>query len=748
MTDQTTLPAFLSNKWMPLIPLVVIFSVCGGIYAQATPILEASDELWHFGMVDFIADNGRLPVQDPDVETLYRQEGSQPPLYYGLAALIVGGVDRGDFEAIAKQANPHALVGVPGAVGNKNMLLHDRLNPARVGTVQAVMMLRWFSIGLGVITVSGLYAAGLSMGGRGYALLAAGIAAFNPMFLFITASVNNDNLVTALNSLVIWQLMVMGWQGFGWRRSVFIAVVTALASLSKLSGNVLYPVIGLAGLYVYWQTRDRRGLITLGVMIVVAWGSIAGWWYWRNIQLYGELFGTAMMVEVAGRRLEPFTIRTLITEFEGFRVSYWGLFGGVNVLTFRWFYWLADALVIAAVIGLFGIMANVAKYPLRSIRRYRRVFGVTDALNLYWLYGAGISVVLFVTALLSVIAWTAQTYASQGRLLFPFIAANSLLLASGLRYLMKRYRPGAAGAVLVGVMAVIALVIPFTSIRQAYMPPPTVTELPERARPVYARFDQVALVGYELDDQRYETGDVLPVTVYWEVLAAADRDLSAYLVAVDPAGNPVGKVDTYPGGGTLRTSTWEAGAIYADTYAVPIDPRTGGHFDLRLQVGWWHYPTEQIVIATDSDDLLLESVMLDAGGFASRVVPNLSRFVGVSGARFGNQIELIGYRQRTVDRVELAWRVLDPPEGEHRVFLHVIAGGELVGQADAAPALSVEYWERHDLFVTTHDLQFERPLELGRYQLLAGWYNPDDRARLPLRDDRDNAYAVGTFTIP
>ena len=70
----------------PLRFLLGAFVVLSLIYAWTTPIFEASDELWHFGVIQHIANTGELPVQVPGVETPWEQEGSQPPLYYFLVA--------------------------------------------------------------------------------------------------------------------------------------------------------------------------------------------------------------------------------------------------------------------------------------------------------------------------------------------------------------------------------------------------------------------------------------------------------------------------------------------------------------------------------------------------------------------------------------------------------------------------------------------------------------------------------------
>ena len=726
-----------TNRVRPLLAILGAFIVLSALYGWATPIFEASDELWHFGMVDYIAENGALPVQEIGVETAYRQEGSQPPLYYVLSALLVRGIDRGDFEALAER-NPHALTGIPGAASNKNMLLHDSLNPAPTGTALAVYVLRGFSVLLGLVTVTAVYLIGLRLGGRTYAALAAGLTAFNPMFVFISASVNNDNLVTALNSLVILQLVVVLWQGLSWRRSLGIAVLVALASLSKLSGLVLVPVIVAVAAYLGWRDKDWRGFVTLGVMMAVAWGAIAGWWYLRNLQLYGELFGTSTMVAVAGPRLEAFTPITLINEFEGFRVSYWGLFGGVNVLAWAPFYWLTDALTVLALTGLALAVYEVYPYIYRSLSRYRRLYSVQDLLNSYWLLCALLFAVIFMLALGSLIAWTAQTYASQGRLLFPFIAAISPLLATGLLHWMRRQRARYA-SIFLGVFGGVALLMPFLAIRPAYAPPRPLAELPPSATPVYARYGDVELIGYEVDDELYRAGERLPITVYWRALSQTERDLSAYLTVINPAGEAIGKVDTYPGGGTLRTTTWTPGTIIPDRYELPLDG--AGDFDLRLQVGWWHFPSGEVLMPTDADSAPLESVLLDVGGYSGGRTLRVGEPVN-GRVVYDGRIRLRAYEIVDGRNVVFTWQALRGVEADYTIFVQLFnEAGEIVAQGDRPPPLATGYWERGETVVSRHDLTYDQPLTAGRYTMIVGWYDAATGERLTLRGGED-AYTL------
>ena len=59
------------------------------IYSLATPPFEAGDESRHYAVVKYMADTGRLPVQEPgEAQIHWSHEGNQPPLYYALAAAL------------------------------------------------------------------------------------------------------------------------------------------------------------------------------------------------------------------------------------------------------------------------------------------------------------------------------------------------------------------------------------------------------------------------------------------------------------------------------------------------------------------------------------------------------------------------------------------------------------------------------------------------------------------------------------
>lgn len=185
--------------------ILIGYSLLAIAYSLITPLLEASDELWHYPMVQYVATNGfSLPVQQAGVETAWRQEGSQPPLYYFLAAALTFAFDSSDLPAI-RYINPHADIGLVLPDRNANMTVHTAARNVGSGALWAIYLARWLSVALGGLSVwlTYLLARELFPQHEGVALLSMASVAFNPMFLFISASVNNDNLSNLLATALL-----------------------------------------------------------------------------------------------------------------------------------------------------------------------------------------------------------------------------------------------------------------------------------------------------------------------------------------------------------------------------------------------------------------------------------------------------------------------------------------------------------------------------------------------------------------
>ncbi|HNT76182.1 MAG TPA: glycosyltransferase family 39 protein, partial [Anaerolineae bacterium] len=269
-------------------PIIALFCILGIVYSVAVPIFEASDELWHYPMVQHLARTWALPVQPLDPGTSsgpWRQEASQPPLYYALSATLTAWIDTSDMEEV-RRLNPHVAAGEVTPDGsNVNLVVH---NPALErfpwkGTVLAGHLVRLFSVALGAWAVYLTWALvrELYPDPPWLAPAAAATHAFTPMYLFISASVNNDNLVVPLCS---WALLLMVKRVKNQRISesadqrisgssipnpqspipfyLLLGVVISLGLLTKASAIGLLPLAAATLAWEAWQeikaARERK----------------------------------------------------------------------------------------------------------------------------------------------------------------------------------------------------------------------------------------------------------------------------------------------------------------------------------------------------------------------------------------------------------------------------------------------------------------------------------------------------------
>jgi hypothetical protein len=138
--------------------LILVYSALALLHSVVNPVFESSDEMWHIGMAVRLSRGEGLPIQRPGEETLWRQEGSQPPLYYALLAGLTWGLGLplDDFEAIYIR-NPYAWLGDASRVANRNQVIHGPWErfPWR-GAVLTLHLWRLVSVALGLLTVLGV----------------------------------------------------------------------------------------------------------------------------------------------------------------------------------------------------------------------------------------------------------------------------------------------------------------------------------------------------------------------------------------------------------------------------------------------------------------------------------------------------------------------------------------------------------------------------------------------------------------
>jgi hypothetical protein len=724
-------------------------------------------------MVKYLADHRSLPVQEAGVETAWRQEGSQPPLYYALCALLTGWIDTSDLDEV-RRLNPHADNGKITEDGNINLIVHapDGTRLRWRGTMLAIHLIRLLSVLMGAGTVYLGYRLPLEIWPDrwGLALAAAALTAFNPMFLFISGAVNNDNLAMLLCALGIW-LLVRLVKRHGvekrlpahvwWWDVVLLGLVLGLAVLTKTSAMGLLPLTALAISFVAlrqgaWQRFFGGGVVTAGLVAL-----IAGWWFARNAVLYdGDWLGLERFVQVLGYRVPPATLRQLWSERVGFLMAYWGLFGGVNLPMPGWIYIVLNAALVLSGIGLLiGTARQSARVAWRSrpLGNWRVCLAGLSPVYVQVLLLALWPIVVFV----SWAGWATQTWSSQGRLVFSAITAWSAWMAVGLGELWPNQRQArraqvrsVGGGVWALFMLLVSAWVPLGVIAPAYRAP--LLAAGEAALPARVlRADvggQMRLLGYDLDgvgvDGLLEArpGDPVRLSLYWEAQTEMDRDWSIFFHVLDADLDLVlATRDRYPGQGLVATSEMARGQRWIDRYVIWLDETIFAPSRAVLEVGLYDLSTgerppvllEQGQAKVVDNALRFEPFEIEA---SPGEVPNPLSYA------MENKMALVGWNvePRVVTAggtigLTLYWDALAPMGTDYQVSTQVVRADQLkAAQLDAAPSgLPTSVWAKGDRIVDRRELIIDPNALPGGYDILVSvysWEGPDTIKRLRLSD--------------
>ncbi|MGL4649050.1 MAG: hypothetical protein ACRC1H_06565, partial [Caldilineaceae bacterium] len=511
-----------SNRWV-VAAILLLFVLLSVAFSLIVPAFETPDELFHYQFARHLSEGNPLPVQEVGAPGPWEHEGSQAPLYYLTAALFMAPIDQGDHTEFAVR-NPRANIGDPLYPGNKNFMLYSGVAHRLQGANLALHVGRWLSTALGVITLLGAYWLALrAFAGQAHAHAARALplatlllVAAIPQFAFISGALTNDSLITAISTLVVAWLAVLvmrpATEPIRWWEWALLGFMLGIAALSKLQGLGLFVLAALAGLGMAWQRRDWR--LPLRAFLPVALPPIlmSGWWYLRNMRLYGDWTAMLPLLTINGQRPDGNSLAGWWLEFRGLRYSFWGLFGWFNLLLPDWVYWLLDGITVVALTGAVVALVALARRPMRDEvdAGARRVL----LLAATWVL---VSAALFVY-------WSLQAIGTQGRLLFPVLSALAVRAVLGLDFWTARLPAwvrtvgmGAFLALLVG-SSVYALTV---LLPNAYRPTAAVSAVPAAAQRVGVTYDAEALAGttielvaLELPTDRIQAGDSLPVTLY------------------------------------------------------------------------------------------------------------------------------------------------------------------------------------------------------------------------------------------
>ena len=730
MTNSATSHA---GRTAAFIVIVVLFLGMAGYYNVTSPLFEAPDELHHAAFVAWLDDVGTLPEVSSEEHGPWGQEGTQAPLYYWIAAIVMGRIPHDQAGALDER-NPHANIGDPLRQGSKNRVLHDpeRERWPYQGTALFVHMLRAFSTLIAVGTLSAIYFLGrITFPDRaGIALGMMGLVAFTPQFLFLSSSVSNDNAAILFSS---WVLVLLA----SWLRASQLprlpqlgamGALLGLAVLSKLSGVLLWPLVVAVIVFLAWRSKNLGWLLQAGLVVFGLALILCGWWFVRNQSLYGDFTGSSALLGTLGgtRRRFPSGLGGVLTEFRGFRYSLWAVFGWFNILAPQPFYWIVDGLVILGVVGF-------CVFLLRSLRRQPLPTRDIVLMLLGW---------LAITAA-GVLYWTIRT-SSQGRLAYPALGAMALILVVGWAELVPTRMRWPVGIFGLTAWAVCSLLVGALVLKPAYSLPERVGSLDELASAPSSLHvfyqDCCELVGYTLPERPAHPGDRIPLTLVWRVTDPMDTNYSMFVHARTADTQLAGQLDTYHGSGMYPTTLWRPGEIIADTVYVPLDRKVDVPSMIQFHVGMYDLATMEVLPAFSAEGVGLESIIAGEAALVPAQWPE-PVLDNATGTIFEGQIQLTSVElpQQAVHAgevmtVTLQWHALEEVTEDYTGFVHLIdPSGATVVQDDHPPRggrFPTRLWPEGAVLSDPFHLTLPAELAEGSYELWGGLYHPESMRRL------------------
>lgn len=696
--------------------LCLYFIALAVLYAAVTPPFEAPDEASHFLYIHNFLKTGQLPILE-DRATVFKSQSVQrhhPPLYYLIGAGLVSWTQRGAVDAYLQQ-NPLASIGMV-TDNNLNVYLHP-VPPPPGDTIIAIWVLRLYSIALGAATVWLIYkSVYLVTNDARPSLLTALLVISIPSFVHISASINNDNLVTLLHAAGVFCCLRMWARRIAPADIAAVSLILGAVALTKVNGLTLFGVVyGWIVLGVLLRRFNwRNGIALVGVSVLAA-GLIAGWWYIRNQQLYGDPLGLTATLRIWGRGGAPHVMDAF--EAKGVWDSFWFTLGHFNILGPDWLYKLyLPAVTILALVGIL-----IAAWRDKTRRWY-----------LLFLSSVG------TLAIVSLLVATSRINVSQGRILFPGMVAFAALFVIGWYKLLGR----GAGLIVLPLTA-LAVITPIVYLAPAYAHADIVEGLPANAQAVNVKAGTLHLVGYQMLTDTAQPDGWMRLNLYMRSPNADNPYL--FVKAINPlTGDVLGGVDEYPG--MTPPETWHGDALYAVPVRFRLDDsalnRGVSPYQMQLVVGWRvpdgdHPGQGKRIALTDAAGLPIENLLL---GGATWVSPNPAPLPAtLTDVVYGGSIRLSGYTlstQRAVPggslKIMLDWGYAAPMSDDWTLAIGLLdAEGHVITSADGDVAgYPTSVWRPGPDFADTRRLIIPRDVPDGNYRLYLGWYRRADGQRL------------------
>lgn len=438
VTALAITPFLQKMRTLALLGVLAIFVTNAFVWSLAIPYNRAPDEYMHMAMVDFIAREHRLPVFGKDKDMyLFVTPAGQPVEYYALYPSL----------SYLAGAAATALPIEPFRAARLISLL------AAAGVVCIA-----FALGRELFPHDSTFAFGIGS-----------IVAFLPQFTFLAAYANSDALAalaSAATLLLCVRGMNRGWTG---KRAALLGLALGVVLLSKYNAYIMLPfsavvlALSLRGSVV----RVAARLVTIAALAL----AVSGWWFARNLGLYGELMPNEVLFAAVRQEAPNWIMRyadrgynvvTLSTETRWWQwtfESFWGKFDYMKLDLDQHYYTALLVFTLTCSLGL--VVGLLRRFSARQIDlRDRRI-------QLQAVFGA----LIIGTIAFSLYASLYRDFQAQGRYLFAALIPITVYLLLGIRELApgRLWRGAAVVATSAGLL-VLNLISLLHYIIPAYIP--------------------------------------------------------------------------------------------------------------------------------------------------------------------------------------------------------------------------------------------------------------------------------------
>jgi len=459
----------------------LIAFVNAAIWGVVVPPFQVPDEIAHFAYAQYLAETGKAPPQGVRAQYSPEEQSTLEALNFfsvigrpQMRGILSPSEDAALRTALAAHPSPRGEGGST-PVSNQPPLYYALeaipywISPSHnILTRLALMRLLSALLAAGTVLAIYLFLRELFPSSPWAWSVGALAVAFQPLFNFIAAGVQGDNLLFLASALTFLVLLRAYRHGLTTRRAVAIGAVVAIGTLAKLTYIALLPGVALALALLCWRQLPEgrsRALRTFGVAIITAAAPVA-LYLLLNATVWHRGSATAGGIAAATNGNLPgggsVTLReTLDYTWELYLPRLWFMHHAYFARYPLWDVWFNGS------VGHFGWLDytfpnwvyDVGRYVFYALAALAVVGVVRTRAVLRRLVPIGVCFAVMALGLLGAIGYAGIRYKlssgypfEQARYLFPLLAMYATFIV-----LVARGLPGRLGLALGGLLVVLAM---------------------------------------------------------------------------------------------------------------------------------------------------------------------------------------------------------------------------------------------------------------------------------------------------